>query len=318
MIRKKLLTIGLCAGIAVSAVAQEEKVVPVRYGDMNQWVTRIIHESGIIGGEDKSVYAIGPTQVIEGNNAYKNLGGSPWGTSNIYAKVAGIHKTNVSAFPEKRGDGYCARLETRYESVKVFGLIDIEVIAAGSIFLGQMHEPITGTKNPMRMLDMGVPFTQKPKALRFDCKVKMSGSPDRVRSTGFSPKKKVKGMDHPAVICLLQKRWEDAKGNVFAKRVGTMVIRYSKDAEWSTVTYPIRYGDISGQDCYVDEWMRIQDQERYCTNSKGKIVPIQETGWGTESDMPTHLVLQFTSSHGGAYIGSPGNTLWVDNVSFVY
>ena len=29
-------------------------------------------------------------------------------------------------------------------------------------------------------------------------------------------------------------------------------------------------------------------------------------------------MLQFSSSHGGAYIGSPGNTLWVDNVRLVY
>lgn len=46
------------------------------------------------------------------------------------AKVAGVVKTNTSVFPEKRGDGMCARMETRYESVKVFGLVDIEVIAA--------------------------------------------------------------------------------------------------------------------------------------------------------------------------------------------
>ena len=26
---------------------------------------------------------------------------------------------------------------------------------------------------------------------------------------------------------------------------------------------------------------------------------------------PTHMILQFSSSHGGAFIGSPGNTLWV-------
>jgi hypothetical protein len=29
-------------------------------------------------------------------------------------------------------------------------------------------------------------------------------------------------------------------------------------------------------------------------------------------------MIQFTSSHGGAYIGSPGNSFWVDNVRLVY
>ena len=38
--------------LALTGMAQE-KVVPVKYGDMNQWVTRRIYESGIIGGHTK-------------------------------------------------------------------------------------------------------------------------------------------------------------------------------------------------------------------------------------------------------------------------
>lgn len=57
------------------------------------------------------VYAVGPTQTIANSEAYTNLGGSPWATSNVMAKVAGITKTNTSVFPEARGNGYCARLD---------------------------------------------------------------------------------------------------------------------------------------------------------------------------------------------------------------
>ena len=46
--------------------------------------------------------------------------------------------------------------------------------------------------------------------------------------------------------------------------------------------------------------MRIQVEERYALNSQGKSVPIQEVGWAAEGELPTHIVLQFTSSHGGA------------------
>ena len=315
----KKLGLMLFLGSMFVFMQAQERVVPIPFGDMNNWVTRKIHESGIIGGATKSVYAVGPTQTIEKNEAYENLGGSPWATSNVFAKVAGISKTNVSVFPEKRGDGYCARLETRYESVKVFGLVDIEVIAAGSLFTGSVHEPISGTKNPMRMLNMGIPFTEKPKALRFDYKIKMSGESDRVCSTGFSKKTKVKGTDYPVVVLLLQKRWEDGKGNIYAIRVGTMVLRYDKSTDWvNGATYPIHYGNITKEPFYVEEWMKIQDQERYSTNSNGKSVPVKEMGWGTANDMPTHMVLQFASSHGGAYIGSPGNAMWVDNVALVY
>ena len=240
-------------------------------------------------------------------------------TANVMAKVAGVVKTNTSVFPERRDDGWCARLETRMESVKVFGLVDIEVVAAGSVFLGTVHEPIKGTKNPQAMLNSGVAFTKKPKALRFDYKVKLAPEKDRIRSTGFSRKTTVAGQDSIAAILLLQKRWEDKDGNIYSKRVGTMVQRYTESSNgWvNDATYPILYGDITKHPEYKP-YMRIQVEERYALNSQGKSVPIQEVGWAAEGELPTHIVLQFTSSHGGAYIGSPGNTMWIDNVELIY
>ena len=313
-----MLLVLLCS---VAARGQEqERVEPIPFGDMDRWIDRQIKESAIIGGETKHVYAIGPTMTIESNEAYENMGGSPWASSNILARVAGITKTNTSVFPEKRGDGYCARLDTRMESVKALGFINITVLAAGSVFLGEMHEPITGTKNPMRKLDTGIPFTQKPKALRFDYKIRMSERENRIRATGFSRIKDVEGKDYPEVNLFLQKRWEDKDGNIYAKRVATMVVRFDHTTnDWQNdATFTLLYGDITGHPDYDPNMMRLQVQERYAVNSKGESVPIQEVGWGTAGDEPTHLQLQFTSSHGGAYIGSPGNSFWVDNVEFVY
>ena len=45
---------------------------------------------------------------------------------------------------------------------------------------------------------------------------------------------------------------------------------------------------------------------------------IKENGWAAADETPTHMILQFTSSLGGAFIGSPGNTFWIDNVELVY
>lgn len=323
-LRKKALFLAIaCMPLSVVLAdgdgVTSENVVPFAYGDMDNWIVREIHESGIIGGNTKWLYELGPSDTIVGNTAFRNMGGSPWATSNVMAKVAGVVKTNTSVFPEKRGDGMCARMETRYESVKVFGLVDIEVIAAGSVFLGTVHEPIKGTKNPQAMLQSGVPFSKKPKALRFDYKVKAAPEKNRVRSTGFSRKSTVPGQDSLAVILLLQKRWEDAEGNVYSKRVGTMVQRYTESTpDWvNDATYPILYGNITSKPEYKP-YMRIQVEERYTLNSKGKSVPIQEVGWAEPGEAPTHMVLQFTSSHGGAYIGSPGNTFWIDNVELIY
>lgn len=323
-LRKKALFLAIaCMPLSVVLAdgdgVTSENVEPFAYGDMDNWIVREIHESGIIGGNTKWLYELGPSDTIVGNTAFRNMGGSPWATSNVMAKVAGVVKTNTSVFPEKRGDGMCARMETRYESVKVFGLVDIEVIAAGSVFLGTVHEPIKGTKNPQAMLQSGVPFSKKPKALRFDYKVKAAPEKNRVRSTGFSRKSTVAGQDSLAVILLLQKRWEDAEGNVYSKRVGTMVQRYTESTpDWvNDATYPILYGNITSKPEYKP-YMRIQVEERYTLNSKGKSVPIQEVGWAEPGEAPTHMVLQFTSSHGGAYIGSPGNTFWIDNVELIY
>ena len=323
-LRKKALFLAIaCMPLSVVLAdgdgVTSENVVPFAYGDMDNWIVREIHESGIIGGNTKWLYELGPSDTIVGNTAFRNMGGSPWATSNVMAKVAGVVKTNTSVFPEKRGDGMCARMETRYESVKVFGLVDIEVIAAGSVFLGTVHEPIKGTKNPQAMLQSGVPFSKQPKALRFDYKVKAAPEKNRVRSTGFSRKSTVAGQDSLAVILLLQKRWEDAEGNVYSKRVGTMVQRYTESTpDWvNDATYPILYGNITSKPEYKP-YMRIQVEERYTLNSKGKSVPIQEVGWAEPGEAPTHMVLQFTSSHGGAYIGSPGNTFWIDNVELIY
>lgn len=311
--------IGVCLLGMPLVMHAQEKVVPIKYGDMDQWVTRKIHESGIIGGNTKLLYELGPTKEIDGNVAYVNQGGSPWGNSNVMAKVMGIVKTNTSVYPEKRGNGYCARLETHIESVKVLGLVNITVLASGSMFLGDMKEPITGTKDGEKALNSGLPFTSRPKAIRYDYKVQMSGQPNRIRQTGFSKKATIPGQDCAIMVCLLQKRTEDAEGNIIAKRVGTVAVKYNKTQGWHNgATYEIMYGDITHDKRYVADLMQLGTGGYYARNSKGESKLIKEVGWAGENEHPTHLILQFTSSMGGAFIGSPGNKLWIDNVNLVY
>lgn len=300
------------------ALGAQEKVVPLKYGDMDSWVTRKIHESGIIGGNTKLLYELGPVTQIDGNKAYVNMGGSPWGNSNVMAKVMGVVKTNTSVYPEKRGDGYCARLETHIEKVKVLGLVNITVLASGSLFLGDMKEPITGTKEGEKNLNAGVPFNAHPKAVRFDYKTQMSGAPDRIHQM-MNKKTVVQGQDCCIMTCLLQKRTEDAEGNIIAKRVGTAAVKYSKTEDWKNgATYEIHYGDITHTSYYNKELMQLGVGNYHARNSSGESRPIQENGWAAPNEKPTHLILQFTSSMGGAFVGSPGNTMWVDNVVLVY
>ena len=121
------------------------------------------------------------------------------------------------------------------------------------------------------------------------------------------------------MTCLLQKRTEDKDGNIIAKRVGTAVVRYDKNSDWHNgATYEIHYGDISHTAYYDAELMRLGVGNYHARNSEGESQLIQENGWAGPDEKPTHLIIQFTSSLGGAYVGSPGNTIWVDNVCLVY
>ena len=274
---KIILALVACV-ISTSASAEgKEEYLP--YGNMNSWTIRHIKESGVIGGDTKTLYEVGPNRTITGNKPYVNGGGSPWGTSNVMAKVMGVVKTNNSVYRDKHGSGYCAKLETHIEKVRVLG----------------------------------------PKALRFDYMFKAAGTANRVKQNGFSSGKTVAGKDYATCVLFLQKRTEDAKGNITAKRVGTMVVRYGKSTGgWvSGATYEILYGDIRNNPHYNAATMGLRSTD-YARNSKGKSVLVKETGWASADETPTHLMLQFSSSHGGAYIGSPGNTLWVDNVRLVY
>lgn len=293
-----------------------------KYADFDSWVVRTVKESGIIGGATKTLYEIGPNMAWGKNTPYTNQGGSQWANSNVMAKVAGVVKTNCSVYREKRGSGYCARMTTHVEGVKVLGLVNIHVMAAGSIYLGKMLEPITSSKNPYHYLDYGIPYTEHPKAIQLDYKVKLSDQPNRVRQTGFSPVKTVAGKDMPGMIVLLQKRWEDEDGNIFAHRIGTMFYRFSKNtADWvNGAKFEIHYGDITGEGFYKPYMNLFQGSEdqKFAVNSRGKCVPVTEVDWGDPNDTPTHLCVQFASSFGTAYVGSEGSTLWIDNVKMVY
>ena len=315
---KQKLTFLLLSIITPLAIYSQD-FSPIKFGDMDHWVTRNINESKIIGGNRKTLYEIGPDTIIDGNIIYSNMGGSPWGTSNVMAKVAGITKTNTSVFKEKRGNGFCARLETRIESVKVFGIVNIAVLASGSIFLGDMKEPITGTKGAERNLNWGVPFTLRPKAIRYDYKTKIVEDKSRIKLTGFSKKSQIAGQDCAMMVLILQKRVEDSDGRIKAPRIGTVAIKYDKTTpSWiNGAVYEILYGDISKHPSY-DETIMGLNSNMYAKNSRGESVRVEETGWDKLNETPTHIILQFTSSHGGAFIGSPGNTIWIDNVELLY
>lgn len=315
---KKILFIAF----AVTALSAAAEIKPLPFGNMNQWVTRNIKESRLIGGNTKQVYEIGPTQTIDGAKPYTNLGGSPWANSNVYAKVAGVVKTSNSVFPgDHPGNGKCARLTTRLEECKVLGLVNIEVLVSGSIFLGQMYEPIANTSSPYSKFEMGIPFTysKRPKALVLDLKVIDPQSNVITRATTGSKSTKP-GKDSADIFIYLQKRWEDADGKIHAQRVGTGRKRFTGNRDWQPgYRIPITYGDASAQPGYKSYMKLLNGNSAYyAKNSKGKLVPVQEEGWAAADEMPTHMIVMCSAGSGVAYEGQLGMELWVDNIGLEF
>ena len=291
---------------------------PIKYGDFSQWVTRNLTESKVIGGNHKTIYAVGPTRTINGNTPYTPAGGSPWASSNVYAKVSGVVKTSNTVEPAMVNGNKMAKLTTKMEHVKVLGLLNMDVIVTGTIFLGKVREPISSTKSPYSKMEMGMPYTKRPKALVFDYKVDMPNVNTRVRSTGFGRKKTLQGRDQAEVYVLLQKRWEDAAGNIHALRVGTGRERYNRSIPLTRHhQLPIHYGDITKTQ-YYKPYMALPHGDRayYAYNSKGKLVPVQEEGWAPANAVPTHVLVMASTTCGEAFVGTEGITMYIDNVAF--
>ena len=298
----------------------QEEVEYLPYGKMDSWTVRYIKESFLLGGKTRTLYVIAKTDTIRQNKPYPyGENGSPWGTSNAYAKVLGVEKAAVSVTPEKRGNGYCCRLETTLQTVTAVG-IDLKALATGSLFTGRLIDPVTleGCKAPIKTIDMGIPFTKRPKALMLDYKAVIQQGKDLVKATGSTKVTTVKGQDAGEIVLFLQHRWEDDNGNIFAYRVGTACERITQSIPtWQNDhKLPVRYGDITQSSDYRT-WEKLSKDRFMARNSKGKMVPVQEVGYKADVE-PTHLILQISAGCQEPFVGCPGNVVWCDNIRLVY
>ena len=287
------------------------------FGNMDSWAVRYIKESGLIGGKTKALYMIGPVDTVYENKAYKTKGGSPWGTGNAYAKVFGIETVSCNVTPEKRGNGYCARLETTLFTVSAIG-IDTKALATGSLFTGKLLDPMTSeaTKDPARAMDMNMKFTKRPKALMLDYKAQISPSNELKQANASTKVKTLQGHDEGEIVLFLQHRWEDENGHIFAYRVGTASKHLTESTNgWQNdQRLQVHYGDISAD---AKPWEKLMDKRYMAKNSKGKMVYVEEVGYRNDVE-PTHLIIQISSGSKEPFTGCVGNVVWVDNIRLVY
>lgn len=129
------------------------------------------------------------------------------------------------------------------------------------------------------------------------------------------------GTDKAEVFILLQYRWEDSKGNLYAKRVGTARERYVHNTNGWVNRHRIKvmYGDITHKEGYKPYMGLIPSEKSYyARNSKGKMVPVHEVGWADASATPTHLLVMASSGCGTAYTGTVGMQFSIDNIALVF
>ncbi len=301
----------------LTASAQRYEKVP--FGDFEHWVVRYITESQIIGGQEKTLYVIGPDDTIWSNApySYKN---TIWSSSNAFAKVMGVVKTSTNVTPDKGPNGKCAKLATQFASCKVVGMVNIKVLAAGSIYWGKMLEPITGVSDPYAFMDWGIPFDKRPKALVLNYKATIPNTGKLVKGTTFRTTE-FDGYDPAEILFILQNRWEDEKGNIHAKRVGTAVYHIEKSSNgWvKDSKLPIIYGDARKSKDYQPYMDLISGEKTmYALNKKGKKKVIQEEAWAEANCPVTHAIMMITSGSQGAFVGALGNVLWVDEIRLEY
>lgn len=280
--------------VAARATAQE-RIEPIPFGNFETWTEQQIQESKLIGGQTKTLYRIG----------------GPWSSSNAHARALGVDKVSVSVTPEKRGNGYCCRMESTLEEVTAIG-IDFKALATGSIFTGTMID-IVGMKqssDPNSAIDMGVPFEGRPTALLLDYKALIQNQ-SAVYAPAKTKVKEVAGRDKGHITLILQHRWED-NGHVYAYRVGTAVKNIDKTTDWQNdFRLPIEYG-------MAGKTVKPLSSNRHKThNCEGKMVCIEEVDFREDIE-PTHLIIQISAGSMPPFTGCPGNTVWCDNLRLVY
>ncbi len=327
--RRLLLSISLF--ITLLATAQEARWEAIPFGDFEHWATRHLTESRLLGGRQRTIYMLGPTETIYGNKPY-DMSKTIWSSSNAYAKLLGITKISCGVRPDVRvtdfalptGEKFhgtkCARLESLIDSCVVAGIINLKVLSTGCLLWGDIDDPLSAIENPYKVFDWGIPFTGKPKAFILDYKTLLHPS-DSICHVFGRKVKKLPGNDHAEIRLMLQNRQEDASGNLIVRRVGTAIyqIHDSSDGWVNQFRVPIIYGDATKDPSYQDFMGLLSaDLHYYARNSKGDNVEFGEVGWADPDTPVTHAMLLIQVGCYPAFYGTPGNTMWVDNLYFEY
>ena len=138
--QKILLALYFFLSCTLSAFPQNDQFKYVdnqgqlNYSSLDFWFSRKVKESILLSGKTIDLFGVG---TVDSRSDFFDTKlkdqKSPWGTTNIYSKMV-LDLGNTRVYPEKRGSGYCARLETGIRKDNIAGL-KVEVLIAGTLLL---------------------------------------------------------------------------------------------------------------------------------------------------------------------------------------
>ena len=71
------IILAFAAAFAATRADAAGKDVLLPYGDMNRWTIRHVKESGVIGGDTKTLYEVGPTARLRGTSPTSTAAARP-------------------------------------------------------------------------------------------------------------------------------------------------------------------------------------------------------------------------------------------------
>ena len=89
-------------GVVVGKAQDSSHIKSIPFGDMDNWLVRVIEESFVIGGKTKTLHEIAPADTIRGAIAYRHSSQSPWRTSNVMAHVNEMQQYGFSRKKRRR------------------------------------------------------------------------------------------------------------------------------------------------------------------------------------------------------------------------
>jgi hypothetical protein len=285
------VTISNFATISPSTSSSQDFQSPVEYNvtaenGSIQVYTVIVEKTGNVPQVDNSSFEDWYIETVGSNNVNqpgKDKASTLWATANRGLALGGASE-NTS--PQQKGsDSLYAKLETVTAPA-------IVRIAAATLFTGKFTEGFPSISDPRSNLTLGIPFTGRPQAMRFQ----YSYTPGVANEDSNGDP--LPYGDKCDIYMFLENR-DGSK----TKRVGTAWFRNGDtQSSWKNMDIPVKYGPLDASDPWYSYAQPQPDEE-----------------WGTGTESITHITVLFSSSFEGDFFnGAIGSVLEVDNLEMIY